>query len=98
MQNLEHSNHENGSNWNSLRDMVHRLDGDVHNNSEKIAIETDWREKGDDELSNKIAQVSDLIKTIINNSLIYLRQCTKTVTSVKWVALISRTKHIRGWW
>jgi hypothetical protein len=74
VQNLEHANHENGSNWNSLRDMVHRLDGDVHNNSEKIAIETDWREKGDDELSNKIEQVSDLIKLIINNSLIYLHK------------------------
>ena len=62
----QHANHENGSNWNSLRDMVHRLDGDVHNNSEKIAIETDWREKGDDELSNKIEQVYDILNLIIN--------------------------------
>ena len=43
----------------------YRLEGDINNNSEKIAIETDWREKGDDELNNKIDQVLNSFKTHI---------------------------------
>ena len=54
----KHWHQENGANLQTLRDMLHRLDSDVNNNSEKIAIETEWREKGDDELNNKIDQVT----------------------------------------
>ena len=54
---MEHANNENGLNWQNVRDHVHRLESDINNNSEKIAIETDWREKGDNELNNKIDQV-----------------------------------------
>jgi hypothetical protein len=42
--------------------MLHRIDGDVNNNSEKIAIETEWREKGDNEVNNRIDQVNKLYK------------------------------------
>ena len=57
VQNLEHTSHENGQNVQNLKDMLHRLDGDINNISEKIDIEADWREKEDNELNNKIDQV-----------------------------------------
>ena len=58
---MEHATNENGNNLQILRDMVHRQEGEINDNSEKITIETDWREKGDDELNNKIDQVGKII-------------------------------------
>ena len=62
---MEHATNENGNNLQILRDMVYRQDGEINDNSEKITIETDWREKGDDELNNKIDQVGKLISAFL---------------------------------